>query len=142
MTNFQKLSPIAAAIGTAFAVNLTAISLASATENPFGSRVLTNGYQVADHKEGKAEGKCGEGKCGAGMKKSAGEGKCGEGKCGVGRMDADKDGAVTREEFMKAHEEIFAKMDANADGTIAGDEMKGHRDGKCGEGKCGDSKKK
>ena len=53
----------------------------SAAENPFASQSLESGYQVAGHHaEKSAEGKCGEGKCGA---KSESEGKCGEGKCGA-----------------------------------------------------------
>jgi uncharacterized low-complexity protein len=124
MMKSTKLSPIAAAIGTAFAVNLSAVSLASAAENPFASHVLQQGYQLAESHGGKHEG------------------KCGEGKCGMARMmDADKDGKVTRAEFMTAHEHMFTKMDANGDGAIAGDEMKGHKDGKCGEGKCGANNK-
>jgi uncharacterized low-complexity protein len=140
MSKTNKLFPVTAAIGTAFAVNLSVISLASAGENPFASQVLANGYQLAEHHEGKGEGKCGEGKCGAGMKKPAGEGKCGEGKCGMSRMDGDKDGSITKVEFIKAHEEMFTKMDADGDGKVTKEEIKSHRDGKCGEGKCGGNK--
>ncbi|MCC6597271.1 MAG: EF-hand domain-containing protein [Alphaproteobacteria bacterium] len=34
------------------------------------------------------------------------------------KMDADADGAVTKEEFVKAHEERFTKMDADGDGKV------------------------
>ena len=77
-----------------------AIALASGhalADNPFSATQLEGGYQVAS-----AEGKCGEGKCGADEKKTDGkcggdmkktdgkcggdmkktDGKCGEGKCG------------------------------------------------------------
>ena len=83
-----KKSAITLAIGSAFAVSLSAIPTAQAENNPFSMEKLQNGYLVADNHAGKAkDGKCGEGKCGgkkaddkAGAK--AKDGKCGEGKCG------------------------------------------------------------
>lgn len=98
-------SPLAAAVGAAFATSLMGSGIANAAENPFSLSPLATGYQVAD--KGK-EGKCGsEGKCGnkseassAAMEESSTEtagdshkkmeGKCGamedkkpmEGKCG------------------------------------------------------------
>ncbi len=82
MSNKSKLRPIAAALGTTFAVSLAISPVANATENPFAMNDLSSGYMVAEGKD--AEGKCGEGKCGEG-KKAAKEGKCGEGKCGEGK---------------------------------------------------------
>lgn len=153
------------------AVGATALAGAmvatTATANPFEINPLSSGYQVglqgdvgAKGAEGKCggdkakagEGKCGgdkakagEGKCG-GDKAKAGEGKCGEGKCGMAMMDADKDGKVTKEEFMAAHEKMFAAHDTNNDGTLDESEMaaakKAGKEGKCGEGKCGANKKK
>ena len=94
MTHKTK-TPLALAIGTAFAASLAASNIANAapnSSNPFAMSELNNGYmQVASsHMEGKCgEGKCGgakemeknmEGKCGGA--KSSKEGKCGEGKCG------------------------------------------------------------
>jgi uncharacterized low-complexity protein len=95
----NTLKPIAAAIGTTFAVSLALSPVAGAAENPFALTELSGGYMVADsHAEGscgenkaegegkcgekkaEGEGKCGEGKCGE--KRAAHEGKCGEGKCG------------------------------------------------------------
>ena len=70
----KTLKPIAAAIGTAFVLGVAATP-ASADANPFGMTDLNSGYQQV------AEGKCGEGKCGA-KDKAKKEGKCGEGKCG------------------------------------------------------------
>ena len=113
MNRKVNLKPIAAALGTTFAVSLMASPIAGAGENPFNMTPLSSGYMVADH-EKEAEGKCGEGKAtgqeeGKGQseeehgKDTSAEGKCGEGKCGEKR---------------KAHE------------------------GKCGEGKCGEGKKK
>ena len=92
MAKKQNLKPIAAALGTTFAVTLAASPLANAAENPFSVTAFESGYMVADGHEGKcgegkcggdkdeAEGKCGEGKCGG--DKAEAEGKCGEGKCG------------------------------------------------------------
>ena len=77
MSNKSNLKPIAAALGTTFAVSLAMSPVASATDNPFSMNELSSGYMVADAHS--AEGKCGEGKCG---ESKDGEGKCGEGKCG------------------------------------------------------------
>lgn len=61
-------------MSSAFAVN--------AQTNPFGFEAMDAGYQIVG-----SEGKCGEAKCGADMKKAAAEkakeGKCGEAKCGA-----------------------------------------------------------
>ena len=72
------------------------------------------------------------------------------------------DGSITREEFMQGHAAMFGKLDANGDGVIdaeeqsagmkmmregkcggatATDKAKTMQEGKCGEGKCGASKK-
>ena len=102
---------IALALSGAFALSIAATSI-NAAENPFAIKSLYSGYQVADHHEKMKDGKCGEGKCGAEMKKEMGDkakdGKCGEGKCGA---------EMKKEMGTKAH------------------------DGKCGEGKCGTDKK-
>jgi len=105
------IKPVAAAVGVALAGSLAVANVASASDNPFGAKPLSQGYlhvaeadkaqtetKSAGEKMGTetkkaAEGKCGaagkaaaEGKCGGAMK--AGEGKCGgekkpaEGKCG------------------------------------------------------------
>ncbi|HSO47643.1 MAG TPA: hypothetical protein VLQ68_06885 [Rhizobiaceae bacterium] len=123
----SKKTLIAAAVGTAFVAGMTAAPFASATDNPFAMQSLDRGYMVAQ--AGKtAEGKCGQGKCGA-MNKAA------ENKCGAAMMDADKDGNVSKDEFIKAHEAMFATMDANKDGSIDKTEM-----GKLMQGKCGGMK--
>ena len=70
----KKMTPIAAALGAAFAMSLAAAPVSADTANPFGMSDLNSGYQQV------AEGKCGEGKCGGDKAKK--EGKCGEGKCG------------------------------------------------------------
>jgi uncharacterized low-complexity protein len=93
----KMLKPLTIALGATFAASLAASTVAQAAPaagaNPFAVSDLGNGYmQVADK-----EGKCGEGmkkdekegKCGEG-KKDAKDGKCGEGKCGEG-MKKKKD---------------------------------------------------
>jgi uncharacterized low-complexity protein len=123
----SKKTLIAAAVGTAFVAGMTAAPLASAADNPFAMQSLDRGYMVTQ--AGKtAEGKCGQGKCGA-MNKAT------ENKCGAAMMDADNDGNVSKDEFIKAHEAMFANMDANADGLIDKTEM-----GKLMQGKCGGMK--
>jgi uncharacterized low-complexity protein len=103
MSNKNRLNPLAVALGTTFAISLSASPIVNAVDNPFSATQLTHGYMVADAHEGKcgegkcgdkeAEGKCGdkeaEGKCGDKMgeegkcgDKTKEEGKCGEGKCG------------------------------------------------------------
>ncbi|MGH8455293.1 MAG: HvfA family oxazolone/thioamide-modified RiPP metallophore [Nevskiales bacterium] len=112
-TNKFTKKPIAMALGAAFALNGLAVQAASQGAI-FQAADLPSGYTLL------AEGKCGEGKCGA--EKKAGEGKCGEGKCGAEafkKMDKDADGKLTLEEFMAGHKAA---------------------EGKCGEGKCGAQK--
>jgi len=104
----KKMTPIAAAIGTAFALSLATAPVSADTANPFGMSDLTSGYQQV------AEGKCGEGKCGGSKKKEA---KCGEGKCGA-KKKAKKEGKC-------------------GEGKCGGAKKK---EAKCGEGKCGGSK--
>ncbi len=129
----SKKTLMSAAVGSAFAATLGAAPIASAAENPFAMQSLDRGYMVAQ--TGKmSDGKCGQGKCG-GMNKAS------ENKCGAAMMDANKDGKVSKEEFMKAHEAMFSNMDANKDGSIDKTEMGKMMDGKCGEGKCGGTKK-
>jgi len=88
-------TPIALAIGGAFALSIAASSV-NAAENPFAAKSLASGYQVADNHKTK-DGKCATGKCGANKKKGekAGEGKCSaemkekEGKCATGKCGAE-----------------------------------------------------
>ena len=128
MSNKAKLKPLSIALGTAVSVSLVNISVSSAAESPFSMEPLSGGYLVL------AEGKCGEGKCGGSKGKSM------EGGCGMKRMDADADGNVTHDEFMKGHDAMFKSMDANGDGVIDSSERAAHMEQKKSQmkqGNCG-----
>ena len=132
----SKKTLIATAVGSAFVASMAAAPVALAAENPFALSGLSSGYQVADHHVAKPmEGKPMEGKCG-GMKAGAGENMA-----GPAMMDTNKDGKVSKEEFIKQHEAMFGTMDANKDGFLDKTEMGKMMKGKCGEGKCGGMKK-
>ena len=90
MSQKFNLKPLAIAAGTALVTSLASTTVANAAENPFVMSELSGGYMVAEM----AEGKCGEGKCGA-EKKMDKEGKCGEGKCGAEKK-MDKEGSVVK----------------------------------------------
>lgn len=71
-------------------------SVAHAAENPFSAKPLQAGYQLAQADK-KAEGKCGEAKCGADRKataekKAAGDKKS-DGKCGADKKSDASCGA-------------------------------------------------
>ena len=119
----SKKTAVSVAIGSAFAAGMAMTPVVNAAENPFALQSLDRGYMVA---EAGMQGKCG------GM-------KSGEAKCGMSMMDANKDGKMSKEEFMKAHEAKFTAMDVNKDGMVDADEMKAGM-GKCGTGKCGGAK--
>ena len=130
MSEKQITKPVAIAVGTALAGSFAVAGLANADTgaSPFAMTTLAAGYML-----GAQEGSCGEGKCGANMKKPA-DGKCGmkkeaEGKCGGMKKEAEgKCGGMKKE----------------TEGKCGG--MKKETEGKCGgmkketEGKCGASK--
>jgi uncharacterized low-complexity protein len=120
--HFSK-KPLAIALTTAFAFGATA-----AQASVFQATDLGSGYMVAMGGDAKADAKAHEGKCG--------EGKCGEAM--FKKMDANSDGNVSKDEFMKAHEKMKAEGKCG-EGKCGGDKKKA-AEGKCGEGKCGDKK--
>ena len=103
--NSVKKTAVAVALGS---VVMSSAFVVNAQTNPFGFEAMDTGYQIVG-----SEGKCGEAKCGADMKKAAAE-KAKEGKCGEAKCGADVKKAATE----KAKE------------------------GKCGEAKCGADVKK
>jgi uncharacterized low-complexity protein len=120
------VKPLSVAIGVAFVGSLAMTQAATAAS--FSLSDLDQGYQLAgdpapaEADKAKEEGKCGEGKCGAGKAKE--EGKCGEGKCGEGKCGEKKAEGKCGEE----------KDDKKGEGKCG--------EGKCGEGKCGEDKGK
>lgn len=42
----------------------------------------------------------------------------------MGHVDSDRDHKVSRDEFMKFHEELFIRLDKNGDGVISEEEWK------------------
>ena len=114
------------------AVGISLALAGTAQASPFETTDLGGGYLVAGHDASHAEG------------------KCGEGKCGMKAMDSDKDGKVSKAEFVAHKEAKFKKVDTDSDGFLSQAEMdaakKAHEgkcgaaksgEGKCGEGKCG-----
>lgn len=127
------------ALGTTFAAGIALGAAQAVADNPFSASTLSSGYlQLAENKAG-GEMKCGAGMCGGNMKKAA-EGKCGGAKSDECPADTDKDGKVTKEEFMTHHEKMFTEADANKDGSLDADERKALHS-KMMEGKCGGAAK-
>jgi Ca2+-binding EF-hand superfamily protein len=61
---------------------------------------------------------------GSGFWGSGGEGGKGVRRPGgLKRLDSDRDGAVTREEFLRPLKERFVRLDTNKDGRLTGEEM-------------------
>ena len=95
--NNRKMKPIAAAIGAAFAMSLTAGAVADEV-NPFEAQLIEDGTLLA---AGHKEGGCGEDR--DKPAKEGDEANCGEGECGEhgedksgdsdeGEGDADSEG--------------------------------------------------
>ena len=92
MSKKSTIKPVAAALGTAFALTLAAAPAANASSNPFGMTDLNAGYSIAMGDK-PSEGKCSadkkaESKCGAEKKKA--EAKCSAAKKAEGTCSAEK----------------------------------------------------
>ena len=145
----SKKKAIGVAVGSTLVAGMAMTPMANAADNPFALKSLHGGYMVAEAQTetpNKApEAKCGQGKCGGGMSSAS---KAGEAKCGMSMMDTNKDGRISKAEFRKAHDAMFAAKDKNKNGYIDANEMNGGMEGappaagkageaKCGQGKCG-----
>ncbi|ARO86930.1 hypothetical protein EBAPG3_003615 [Nitrosospira lacus] len=101
----NKKTMISLAVGSAFAAALGAAPLASGADSPFIVQSLDRGTMLAyaDRVD---------------PNKYGGGAKSGEGRCGMSMVDTNKDGKVTKQEFLKHHEAIFDRMDTNKDGAV------------------------
>jgi hypothetical protein len=110
----NKKTIISLAVGSAFATTLGIAPVVSAaenpSENPFIAQTLDKGYVLA-YADRVDPNKYGGGAAGGTPKTS-------EGRCGMSMVDANKDGKVTKQEFLKHHEAIFDRMDTNKDGAV------------------------
>lgn len=113
------------ALGTTLALSLAGSGAAAAATNPFAmAEVQGPAVELA------------EGKCGGQKSTTKAEGKCGEGRCGgaakMSQADVDGDGRVTRGEYLEwAKEEArrrFEAMDINDDGAVDRAEMETYGD--------------
>lgn len=110
---YNTKSRISAVIGSVLATGLSASPIVfagdseadSKTGNPFVMQSLNERYVVA------YADRVDPSKYGTGAKPA-------EGNCGMSLADKNKDNKVTREEFIKHHEGIFDKIDANKDGAV------------------------
>jgi hypothetical protein len=100
----NKKTMISLAVGSVVAATLSAVPVVSAADSPFAAKSLDKGYMLA------YADKVDPSKYGGA--------KSGEGRCGMSIVDANKDGKVTKEEFLKHHEAIFDRIDANKDGAV------------------------
>lgn len=101
----NKKTMISLAVGSAFAATLGTVTSASAADSPFNVQSLEKGIVLA------YADKVDPNKYGGGA-------KSGEGRCGMSMVDTNKDGKVTKQEFLKHHEAIFDRMDTNKDGAV------------------------
>ncbi len=111
--------PLIVALSAAFAL--------AGAGSAFAAQDLASGYMVASIGDKAGEAKCGEAKCG--------EAKCGADKFTM--MDTNKDGSLSKAEFMAGHKAGEHKCGEGKCGAA-----KKAGEAKCGEGKCGADKKK
>lgn len=107
----DKKSLISIAVGSAFVTSL-GTAPADAADDPFTVQTLDKGYMLA------YADRVDPNKYGGGSKPGYGEAKSAEGNCGMSKLDVNKDGKVTKQEFLKHHETIFDSIDANKDGAV------------------------
>lgn len=81
----KKSNILSIAMGSVLATSALGTAVAAQVENPFGAVVLEQGYQLAQNDK-KADGKCGEGKCGSTATEEKHDKKS-DGKCGGDKED-------------------------------------------------------
>ena len=111
-------SMISIAVGSVLVTSLSTASVvhaaddAAIADNPFAIQSLPQGYMVA------YADRVDPSKYGTATKEYGAATKGGEGKCGMSLADTNKDGKVTKEEFLKHHGAIFDQIDVNKDGSV------------------------
>jgi uncharacterized low-complexity protein len=115
----DKKSLISIAVGSAFVTSL-GTAPADAADDPFTVQTLDRGYMLA------YADRVDPNKYGGGSKPGYGAAKSAEGNCGMSKLDVNKDGKVTKQEFLKHHETIFDSIDANKDGAVDQPEADGY----------------
>jgi uncharacterized low-complexity protein len=119
----SKKSMLGVAVGSALTAGIHVVP-AYAADELFSARELDKGYMVA-YADRVDPNKYSGGKPG-GYGGGSGGAKAAEGQCGMSRIDVNKDGKVTKQEFLKHHETIFDQIDANKDGAVDQPEADGY----------------
>ena len=120
----NKKSLVSIAVGSALATSLSVPSAHAvdniAADDLFAVQTLDKGYMLA------YADRVDPNKYGGGSIPGYGGAKSAEGNCGMSKLDVNKDGKVTKQEFLKHHETIFDSIDANKDGSVDQPEADGY----------------